>query len=110
MPTSFSDEVVSVSRLRRELSSWLEKVRSGRPLTIVQGETADLAIVRRSDYFALESKVAELHRTVADLELEIEAMAVVSDPALMDSISAGLASLQAGDTLALDDVLAERRS
>ena len=110
MPASFSDEVVSVSRLRRELSSRLEKVRSGRPLNITQGEVADLAIVRRSDYFALESKVAELHRTVAGLESEIETMAVVSDPALVESISAGLASFQAGDTLALDDVLAARPS
>lgn len=110
MPTSFSDEVVSVSRLRRELSSLLEVVRSGRPLTIAQGEAADLAIVRRSDYFALESTVGELRQTVSELESEIETLAVMSDSALLASISAGLEAVRAGETLPLDDLLTESSS
>ena len=64
--SSFSDEVVSVTKLRKEMTAMLEKVRSGVPVTIMQGDTADVAIVRRRDYSKLEEDVRELSRQIAE--------------------------------------------
>ncbi len=103
--SSFSDEVVSVTKLRKEMTAMLEKVRSGVPVTIMQGDTADVAIVRRGDYSKLEEDVRKLSRQIADLESEIETLEVMADPELMDSISAGLTSYKASETIALDELL-----
>ena len=106
---SFSDEVVSVTRLRKELTAMLEKVRGGVPVTIMQGDTADVAIVRRSDYSNLESEVGELNRKIADLESEVETVEILADSDLMKSVSAGLASYKAGETVLLDELIARDR-
>lgn len=87
----------------------LDKVRGGVPVTIMQGDTADVAIVRRFDYSNLESEVGELNRKIADLESEVETLEVLADSDLMKSVSAGLASYRAGETVSLDELIAKIR-
>ena len=47
MSTLFSDQVVLITELRKNLASYLDQARSGRPISIVQGNRADVALIRR---------------------------------------------------------------
>ena len=47
MSTLFSDQVVLITELRKNLAAYLDQARSGHPISIVQGNRADVALVRR---------------------------------------------------------------
>ncbi len=104
MHHSFSDDIVSVTNLRRDLPSMLTRVRNGVPITIMQGDKADLAIVKRADLAAMAGEAEALRARVADLSREIETLEILSDPQLLASIQAGLSAMHEGRVIALDDL------
>ena len=104
MHHSFSDDIVSVTNLRRDLPSMLTRVRNGVPVTIMQGDQADLVIVKRADLAAMAGEAEALRARVADLSREIETLEILSDPQLLASIQAGRGAMHDGRVIALDDL------
>lgn len=105
--TLFADEVVLVTDLRKNLSAYLEKVRRGQPITIVQGDRADVALVSRAD-LATALREAEQARRLADqLESIIETAAVLADGELMDKIRRSEEDVAAGRYVTLNELKAE---
>ncbi len=104
MLSTFGDDVVSVTNLRRDLPAMLERVRGGVPVTIMQGDRADLAIIKRTDVAALSGEVQTLRKQLADLAGELETLEILSDQRLMASIRAGVHDLEEGRTIALADL------
>ena len=104
MHHSFSDDIVSVTNLRRDLPAMLTRVRNGVPVTIMQGDQADLVIVKRADLAAMAGEAEALRGRVADLSREIETLEILSDPQLCASIQAGLGAMHEGRVIALDDL------
>ena len=64
---SFSDDIVSVTNLRKDLPAMLTRVRNGVPVTIMQGDQADLVIVKRADLAAMAGEAEALRARIADL-------------------------------------------
>ena len=104
---SFSDDIVSVTNLRKDLPTMLTRVRNGVPVTIMQGDQADLVIVKRADLAAMASEAEALRARIADLSSEVETLEVLSDPQLLASVEAGHGDMRDGRVIALDDLAAE---
>lgn len=104
MHHSFSDDIVSVTNLRRDLPAMLTRVRNGVPVTIMQGDQADLVIVKRADLAAMAGEAEALRARIADLSSEIETLEILSDPRLLASVQAGLGARRDGRVVALDDL------
>ena len=85
MLASFSDEIVSVTNLRKDLPAMLDRVRSGVPVTIMQGDRADLVVVKRADLAAMIRETQALRDQLAALAGELETREVLDDPDLMNS-------------------------
>ncbi len=99
MPGSFRDDVVTVTGLRRSLTATLESVRRGRPVTIMQGTKADLAIIRRTDFSSLEDEVETLRSELGQLRDLLETLEIESDKELRSAIEAGEAAIADGRTI-----------
>ena len=82
----------------------LSRVRNGVPVTIMQGDQADLVIVKRADLAAMAGEAEALRARIADLSSEIETLEILSDPRLLASVQAGLGALHDGRVIALDDL------
>lgn len=104
MHHSFSDDIVSVTNLRKDLPAMLTRVRNGVPVTIMQGDQADVVIVKRADLAAMASEAEALRIRIAELSGEIESLEVLSDPQLLASVRTGLAAMRDGRVIALDDL------
>ena len=104
MHHSFSDDIVSVTNLRKDLPSMLERVRGGVPITIMQGDRADLAIVKRADLAARDAETKALRDQLAALAGELETLEILADRSLLDSIQDGLDDLRMGRVIALADL------
>ncbi len=86
MSMIFSDEIVSVSSLRRQLPVYLEKARNGCPISIMQGKQADVALVRRDAVAQLASELELLRKQVSYLQSWVETREILADPETMDKI------------------------
>jgi prevent-host-death family protein len=86
MLAPFSDEIVSVSDLRRNLSSYLEKVRQGQPISIMQGNKADIALVRRADLAEVHQQLEQARRLIAELDSLVETYEIMADEEIMEKI------------------------
>ena len=104
MRASFADDIVSVTNLRKDLPAMLDRVRSGVPITIMQGDRADLAIVRRADLAARDAETEALRDQLVNLAGELETLEILADQSLLDSIQTGLHDLRAGRVVALADL------
>ena len=104
MHHAFSDDIVSVTNLRKDLPAMLTRVRSGVPVTIMQGDQADLVIVKRADLAAMAGEAEALRARIADLSSEIETLEVLGDAELLTSVQAGIGAMRDGRVIALDDL------
>ena len=104
MHHSFCDDIVSVTNLRKDLPAMLARVRNGVPVTIMQGDQADLVIVKRADVAAMANETETLRARLADLASEIETLEILGDPQLLASIDAGVSDMREGRVIALDDL------
>ena len=104
MHHSFADDIVSVTNLRKDLPAMLARVRNGVPVTIMQGDQADLVIVKRADLAAMASEAEALRARLADLAGEIETLEILADPRMLASIDAGVGDLREGRVVALEDL------
>ncbi len=101
MLASFSDDVVSVTNLRKDLPAMLDRVRGGVPVTIMQGDKADLVIVKRADLAARAAETEALRDQLATLAGALETLEILADRSLLDSIQTGLNDLRASRVVAL---------
>ena len=86
----FADEVVQVTELGENLSHYLQQVREGRSISIVQGKRADLAIVRRDEIGQLYSELERARKLIDQLEGLIETYEILNDPEMMEKIREGM--------------------
>ena len=107
MNAPFADEVVQVTELRRNLSSYLEKARQGRPVSIVQGNRADLVIVRRDDVAEAYSEAERAQKLLEQLDSWIETREIAADEDLMDKIRRSEEDIVAGRYVTLDELKAK---
>lgn len=108
MPTTlFADEVVLVTDLRKNLSAYLDKVRSGQPITIVQGDRADVALISRADLAAALREAEQARRLADQLESILETATVLGDDELMDKIRLSEEDIAAGRYVTLNELKAE---
>jgi len=105
--TLFADEVVLVTDLRNNLSAYLEKVRHGQPITIVQGNRADVALVSRADLAAALREADRARRLADQLDSIIETAAVLADDEIMDKIRRSEEDITAGRYVTLNELKAE---
>lgn len=82
----------------------LTRVRNGVPVTIMQGDQADLVIVKRADLAEMASEAESLRARIDDLSSEIETLEILGDPRLLASVQAGLGAMRDGRVVALDDL------
>ena len=82
----------------------LARVRNGVPVTIMQGDQADLVIVRRADVAAMASETETLRARLADLASEIETLEILGDPKMLASIDAGVSDMRQGRVSVLEDL------
>ncbi|MBC8448275.1 MAG: type II toxin-antitoxin system Phd/YefM family antitoxin [Chloroflexi bacterium] len=107
MGTLFADQIVSVTELRRNLPAYLDTVRSGRPLSIMQGNRADVAIVRREDMVRAFEEAEEAKKLVAELESWIETYEILADEAFMAGIQGSEEDIAQGRCITLEGLKAE---
>jgi prevent-host-death family protein len=100
----FSDEIVLVTDLRKNLSAYLEKVRAGQPITIMQGSQADVALVRRD---ALAQVYHEVEALREALESLIETYEILGDAEMMDKIQRSEQDIASGRYITLEELKAE---
>lgn len=105
MLASFSDDIVSVTNLRKDLPAMLDRVRGGVPVTIMQGDRADLVVVKRADLAAMVREIKALRDQLAAVASELETQEILADPDLMGAIQAGTRAMQEGRVVPLADVL-----
>ena len=105
--TLFADEVVLVTDLRKNLSTYLDKVRRGQPITIVQGNRADVALVSRADLAAVLREADRAHRLAEQLESIIETAEIMADEETMDKIRQSEEDITAGRYVTLNELKAE---
>ena len=82
----------------------LARVRNGVPVTIMQGDRADLVIVKRADVAAMATEAEALRARLADLTSEIETLEILGDPGMLTSIDTGIRAMHEGRVIALDDL------
>ena len=107
MPTLFSDEVVLITDLRKNLSAYLEKARSGQPITVMQGKNADVALVRRDTLAEAYRQREEIQSLRDALESLIETYEILNDPEMMDKIRRSEEDIAAGRYVTLEELKAE---
>jgi len=105
--TLFADEVVLVTDLRKNLSAYLEKVRSGHPITIVQGNRADVALVSRADLAAALREAEHARRLSDQIESFIETAEILADREMLDKIRGSEEDVVAERYLTLNELKAE---
>ena len=105
--TLFSDEVVLITDLRKNLSAYLDKARRGQPITIVQGNRADVALVSRADLAAALHEADRARRLADQLESILETAEIMADDELMDKIRGSEEDITAGGYTTLDQLKAE---
>ena len=103
----FSDQVVQVTELRRNLSSYLEKVRSGQPISIMQGNQADIAMIRRDTISELVGELEQAKRLIDTLERVIETYEILADDDMMEAIRHGEEDIAQGRFVSLEELKAE---
>jgi antitoxin (DNA-binding transcriptional repressor) of toxin-antitoxin stability system len=107
MPALFSDEVILVTDLRKNLSACLEKARDGLPITIMQGNKADVALVRRDTLAEAYRQLEEIQTLRDTLEGLIETYEILNDPEMMDKIRRGEEAIVADRYVTLKELKAE---
>jgi len=100
MSVAFSDQVVLVSDLRKNLSYYLDKARTGTPISIMQGNRADVVLVGRDE-------MARLLNLVDRLESWVETLEILADSETMDDLRRSADDIAAGRYIALDQLQAE---
>lgn len=107
MTALFSDEVVLVTDLRKNLSAYLKKARAGQPITIMQGNQADVALVRRDTLAQVYRQLEEV-RTLRDmLESLIETYEILNDPEMMDKIRRSMEDVAANRHVTIEEAKSE---
>ena len=109
MPALFSDEVILVTDLRKNLSACLEKARSGQPITIMQGNKADVALVRRDTLAEAYRQLEEIQTLRDTLEGLIETYDILNDPEMMEKIRRGMEDVAANRYVTIEEAKAELR-
>ena len=107
MPALFSDEVILVTDLRKNLSACLKKVRDGQPITIMQGNKADVALVRRDTLAEAYRQLEEIQTLRDTLEGLIETYDILNDPEMMDKIRRSEEDIVADRYVTLKELKAE---
>ncbi len=107
MPVLFSDEVILVTDLRKNLSACLEKARDGQPITIMQGNKADVALVRRDTLAEAYRQLEEIQTLRDTLEGLIETYDILNDPEMMDKIRRSEEDIVADRYVTLKELKAE---
>jgi prevent-host-death family protein len=105
--TLFADEVVLVTDLRKNLSAYLDKVRHGQPITIVQGNRADVALVSRADLATVLREADRARRLAERLESIIETAEILTDDETMDKIRHSEEDISTGRYVTLNELKAE---
>jgi len=105
--TLFADEVVLVTELRKNLSAYLEKARRGQPITIVQGNRADVALINRAD-LAAALREADRARRLADyLDSLIETAEILADDEMMDKIRRSMEDVEHNRYVTIEEAKAQ---
>ena len=107
MPALFSDEVILVTDLSKNLSACLEKARAGQPITIMQGNKADVALVRRDTLAEAYRQLEEIQTLRDTLEGLIETYDILNDPEMMDKIRRSEEDIVADRYVTLKELKAE---
>ena len=103
----FADQVVQVTDLRRNLSSYLEQVRSGQPISIMQGNQADIAMIRRDTISELISELEKARKLIDTLERVIETYEILADDEMMEAIRHGEEDIAQGRYVSLEELKTE---
>ena len=105
--TLFADEVVLVTDLRKNLSAYLEKARRGQPITIVQGNRADVALISRAE-LAAALREADRARRLADyLDSLIETAEILADDEMMDKIRRSMEDVENDRYVTIEEAKAQ---
>jgi prevent-host-death family protein len=105
--TLFADEVVLVTDLRKNLSAYLEKARRGQPITIVQGNQADVALVNRNDLSAALREADRARRLADQLESLIETAEIMADDEMMDKIRRSMEDVENNRYVTIEEAKAQ---
>lgn len=107
MSTLFSDQVVLITELRKNLASYLDQARSGHPISIVQGNQADVALVRRDTLADILDQLEKARQLVAELEAQIETYEILADADLLNKIRRSEDDITQDRFVTLDELQAE---
>jgi antitoxin (DNA-binding transcriptional repressor) of toxin-antitoxin stability system len=107
MFTPFSDEIVQVSDLRKNLSAYLEKVRQGHSISIMQGDKADIALVRREDLAEVYQQLERARALIAELDSLVETYEIMTDEEMMEKIRLSEEDIAQDRYITLDELKAE---
>ncbi len=100
MNSAFTDEIVLISDLRKNLSHYLDKARAGTPISIMQGNRADVVLVSRAE-------MARLLKRIDQFESWVETYEILTNPDAMDDIRRSADDIAAGRYVTLDQLEAE---
>ncbi len=100
MSIAFTDKVVLVSDLRKNLSRFLDEARAGTPISIMQGNRADVILVSRDE-------MARLLKLVDQLESWVETLEILADRDAMDDIRCSADDIAAGRYVTLEQLETE---
>jgi prevent-host-death family protein len=107
MLTPFSDEIVQVSDLRKNLSAYLEKVRQGHPISIMQGNKADITLVRREDLASVHQQLEQARRLIAELDSLVETYEIMADEELMEKIRRSMEDVEQNRYVTVEEAKAQ---
>ncbi len=107
MKTIFSDEVVQVTDLQKNLSAYLEKVRNGQPVSIIQDNKADVILIRQDTLRQLYSQLQEARELLARVEGWLETHEILADDEMMDKIRRSEEDIAQGRGITLEELKAE---
>jgi len=107
MNTLFSDQVVLVTDLRKNLASYLDQARRGRPISIVQGNQADVALIRRDTLADILNQLETARQLVVELEAQVETYEILADADLLDKIRRSEEDVAQDRFVTLDELQAE---
>lgn len=107
MNTLFSDQVVLVTDLRKNLASYLEQARRGHPISIVQGNQADVALIRRDTLADILHQLEKARQLIAELEAQVETYEILADADLLDKIRRSEEDIAQDRFVTLDELPAE---
>jgi prevent-host-death family protein len=107
MNALFSDKVVLITELRKNLASYLDQVRNGHPISIVQGNRADVALISRDNLANILEQLEKTRQLVAKLEAQIETYEILADLDLLDKIQRSEDDITQGHFVTLEELQAE---